>query len=272
MTRNKLKQITAAAMVLTMAAGMCACGKVNTLAEIKKRGKLYVAVEDNCFPNAYRDEAGEYAGIDVDIITEVAEDLGLPLEFVDDPNKDAVKLLRENRADIAISGLPIDEAKKKEFLCSMPYDSAAMFAVSKRGLSFATLGTLSGQKVGYTGEFSSNFAAAVGRLTTKNNKPTKYDAIDNVATDIAAGTIDVFLCYEHQAIELARNNLNLQAETITNLPKENYVMMMFKTARQLQEKVNAVISDMTSSGGIDALRIKYADETLYEKYAATAQN
>jgi ABC-type amino acid transport substrate-binding protein len=245
------------------------CGKTNSFKEINKRGKILVAVEDNCYPNVFKNPSSseeEYIGIDIEIINEVAKKLNLTVEFIEEENKSAASIVGTKRADIAVSGIPIDESVKINYLCSIPYDSSCIFSVTKRGISYPTVGSLKGKKVASTNEFAETFRKIVSSTVDISNKDAKkaeeYDKIDDVAENLLNNKIDVFLCYEHHALELIKNK-ELQAETVSNAPKEKYVFLMHKTNKDLQSLVNETITDMIKDGSLDEIRTKYMDEDLY---------
>ena len=253
------------------------CGKINTLKEIKKRGSLLVAIEDNCFPNVFKNPDSEnqndYIGLDIDIIKRVADNLSLKIKFVEQNGKSATKLLEENKADIAVSGIPIDESVKAKFLCSTPYDSAAMYVVTKRGVSYPTIGSMTGKNVGVTTEFTSNFFKKAGETLggDKNKKLFEYKDIESVRDAIIKDEIDAFLCYEHHALEL-RKNEDLKADNVGNVPKEQYVFLVFKTNNELNSRINDAIMQMQESEELSELKSKYSDEELYKATLSDASN
>ena len=69
-----LKKFAAMAMVAVMAVGMTACGGGDDAADTK----TYVIATDTTFaPFEFQNDAGEYVGVDMDLLAAIAEDQGL---------------------------------------------------------------------------------------------------------------------------------------------------------------------------------------------------
>ena len=70
--------------VLTLI-GLAACGGGNAddlISEIEERGTIRVSTDANYAPQSYLDEGGNFVGFDIDVATEIAERLGVEVEFV----------------------------------------------------------------------------------------------------------------------------------------------------------------------------------------------
>ena len=70
------KKLTAMAMVAVMALGVTACGGSEPAAEDDT--KTYIIATDTTFaPFEFQNEAGEYVGIDIELLAAIAEDQGI---------------------------------------------------------------------------------------------------------------------------------------------------------------------------------------------------
>jgi polar amino acid transport system substrate-binding protein len=72
-------------------------------------------------PHSYVNEAGEYAGMDVDLARKVAEKMGRPLVVEGVEFSDIIPRLKAGTADFAISTITITEARRRDVDFSIPY-------------------------------------------------------------------------------------------------------------------------------------------------------
>lgn len=82
--------------------------KLKTVTE----GKLTVATNAEFAPFEYYDENGELAGVDIEIVEYIADELGLELEFKNMPYDDVVYSVYNGEADLAISAITPHETNR----------------------------------------------------------------------------------------------------------------------------------------------------------------
>lgn len=93
------------------------------MAEIKASGKLIVAIPDQRNPPFFFEEQGELKGLDIDLAKSIAEALGVQVAFNRDGKSfnDAVKLVAEDKADMAAAKISRTLARSQIVLFSNPY-------------------------------------------------------------------------------------------------------------------------------------------------------
>ena len=100
------KKLTAMAMVAVMALGVTACGGSEPAAEDDT--KTYIIATDTTFaPFEFQNEAGEYVGIDIELLAAIAEDQGFEYELQTLGFDAAVQALEAGQADGVIAGMSI---------------------------------------------------------------------------------------------------------------------------------------------------------------------
>jgi len=77
------------------------------LEEIQNRGILRVGYKEDRLPFSFFNRRGDLVGFDIDIAHRLARELGVSLEFIPVEYETMAQLLRENRIDIIMSGIPI---------------------------------------------------------------------------------------------------------------------------------------------------------------------
>ena len=107
---------------------------VDTLAEIKKRGKLRVGVS-LIVPWAMHDKDGNLIGFEIDVAKKIARDLGVEVEFYPDEFRYLIPDLLDNRFDVIISNLSISTNRAMQVNFSAPYNSTDLTLIANRKLA-----------------------------------------------------------------------------------------------------------------------------------------
>ena len=92
------------------------------LSRIKLRGFLRVGYFRDDLPYSFHNSDGKLVGFDIEIMNQLAGDLGVAVEFVRIFRKQAAPLLASGYLDIT-TGIPVIPDNMKEFSLSMPYSS-----------------------------------------------------------------------------------------------------------------------------------------------------
>ena len=114
-----LSVVVAAAAVLT---GCASKNSANgrTVEQIKKSGKVVIAVFSDKKPFGYVDENGLYRGYDVYFGDRIAKDLGVKVEYVPVEAASRVEVLATGKVDIVLANFTRtpERAEKVDFVCS----------------------------------------------------------------------------------------------------------------------------------------------------------
>lgn len=151
MKNLKVKKIVAAALALTLALGMTACGSSNgsgkttdtaskeksgkevyrTLDEIKKDGTINIGVFSDKNPFGYVDENGEYQGYDVYFANRLAKDLGVKVNFVSTEAANRIEYLQTGKVDVILANFTVTDERVEEVDFALPYMNVALGVVSR---------------------------------------------------------------------------------------------------------------------------------------------
>ncbi len=99
-------------------------GRTADLEEISQRGYLIVAVKDNLRPLGFRDNQGQWQGLEIDIAKRLAiELLGKPeaIKLQAVANTDRLKVVLNNQVDMTIAGVTRTESRSRLVSFSHPY-------------------------------------------------------------------------------------------------------------------------------------------------------
>ena len=141
------KKLTAMAMVAVMALGVTACGGSEEPAA-DDAAKTYIIATDTTFaPFEFQNEAGEYVGIDIELLVAIAEDQGFEYELQTLGFDAAVQALEAGQADGVIAGMSITEARAEKFDFSTPYfDSGVVMGIAADNEEVKSYEDLAGKK------------------------------------------------------------------------------------------------------------------------------
>jgi polar amino acid transport system substrate-binding protein len=160
----------------------------DTLDDIKKAGKIRIAIDLAIPPFGMTDDKMQPAGSDVDLARLLANDLGVQLEIVTTTGPSRIPMLQTNKADIVVSTLSITPDRAKVIDFSLPYADHPSVVAGMKSATIKELSDLDGKKV------------AVVRGTTQDSDLTqkakgaqlvRYEDDATMALAFASGQVDI---------------------------------------------------------------------------------
>lgn len=91
------------------------------LAQIKERRSIIVAMEGTWAPWTYHDEDDNLVGYDVEVAQNIAEKLGVEVEFIEGAWDGLLAGLDAGRYDIMVNGVGVTEERAEKYNFSTPY-------------------------------------------------------------------------------------------------------------------------------------------------------
>ncbi|MEY8120240.1 substrate-binding periplasmic protein [Falsihalocynthiibacter sp. BN13B15] len=212
-------------------------------------------------PWEFKNEAGEFEGFEVDIVTEIASRLDADLEISGLDFRALFVATASRRVDAVISSLTITEERLEAQSFTQPYFSGALGFGTKKDAGIASLDDLAGKKIGsiatsFPEGWLKEREAELGYASYGS-----YDSTANMLTDLRNGRIDaavndiVSLRYAFTQPQLS--NLEIAIEVATG---DKFAIMMPKDSEKL-EAFNDALSAMKTDGTM---------ATIYEKWFGVA--
>lgn len=99
---------------------------VPTLDRINRRGFLRVGYTSDSLPYAFRNEAGEVIGFDIDLMTVLAREMDVSLELVRTDRGDLARLLNDGYLDTVVGGIALTTERLERVWFSTPYLDATL--------------------------------------------------------------------------------------------------------------------------------------------------
>ena len=250
-----------AVSALVVAAG--ACGQSTTSStspdggpDLIKEGTLTVCTHLDYAP--FQSKQGtEIVGFDVDVVDQIAKDLGVKQEITDTSFEgiESGESLETRQCDLAAAAMSITDVRKTKLDFSESYFSAKQALLTKKGAGINTLADLKGKKLGVqlatTGEdfAESNKAANGYEVVQFEDLPLEVTAVQTGQIEGAINDNSVLFDYikNHSDVEIT-------AEFDTG---DNYGLGVRKGNKALLDKVNATLAKIRSNGEYDKIYEKW---------------
>lgn len=239
--------------------------------EIKEDGTLKVATSGTYFPNSYHDgDTNELTGFEVEIIREIANRLGLEVEFTEMGVDGMLTSLNSEQIDIAALGIDRDgeNADKYNYTIPYKYSFGSMVVRETDNSGIETLEDLKGKK-------------AAGAATTSYMKVAEhfgaelvvYDNAtnDQYLWDVANGRTDTVLndyYGQTMALEaLPEIPVKILEDVFYNPSETNYAIK--KGNDELTDQINAQLEAMHEDGTLSEISKEFyngEDVTVEKDY------
>lgn len=278
---RSFKALIAAGAALVMTASMAACGpsagtpseakssdtgtsssssaKARSLDEIKKSGKIKIAVFSDKAPFGYVDKDGKYQGYDVYFAERLAKDLGVKPEYTSVDPAARVDVLTSNKVDLVLANFTVTDERKEKVDFAKPYMKVALGVVSPESARITDVSQLDGKTLiiakGTTAEtwFEKN---------APNVKLQKYDQYADAYNALLDGRGDAFSTDNTEVLAWAKSNKGFKVG-ITRLGDDDTIApAVQKGNKELLDFVNDEIVKL----GKDDFFHKDYQETLAPVY------
>lgn len=191
------KKFAAMTLALTMAFSFAACGGSEEAPadDAAVEGKTYIIATDTTFaPFEFQNEAGEYVGIDMELLAAIAEDQGFQYELQYLGFDAAVQALESGQADGVIAGMSITEERQQKFDFSEAYfDSGVVMGIAADNEEIKSYEDLAGKKVAVKrGTEGMDFAESI--KDQYGFETVVFDTSDAMCMDVKVG--NSVACFE----------------------------------------------------------------------------
>lgn len=204
------KKFAAMTLAMTMAFSFAACGGSEEAPadDTAADGKTYIIATDTTFaPFEFQNEAGDYVGIDMDLLAAIAEDQGFEYELQYLGFDAAVQALESGQADGVIAGMSITEKRQQKFDFSDAYfDSGVVMSIAADNEDIKSYEDLAGKKVAVKrGTEGMDFAESV--KDQYGFETVVFDTSDAMCMDVKVGnSVACFEDYPVMGYGIAQGN------------------------------------------------------------------
>ena len=278
---KSFKALIAAGAALVMAASMAACGpsagtpseakssdtgtsssanaKARSLDEIKKSGKIKIAVFSDKAPFGYVDKDGKYQGYDVYFAEQLAKDLGVEPEYTSVDPAARVDVLTSNKVDLVLANFTVTDERKEKVDFAKPYMKVALGVVSPENAEITDVSQLKGKTLIIA---KGTTAESYFEKNEPDVKLQKYDQYADAYNALLDGRGDAFSTDNTEVLAWAKTNKGFKVG-ITKLGDEDTIApAVQKGNKELLDCVNDEIVKL----GKDNFFHKDYQETLEPVY------
>lgn len=210
-------------------------------------------------PFEYVGDTGEVEGIDVDIISEIAKDLGMTITIESMDFDALVPSLVSGKLDVAIAGMTITEDRLQSVLFSDPYFNATQVVILPEGSTIATQDDLKGKKIGVQMGTTGDLMISEPKYEVASVE--RYNKGMDAALDLVNGRLDAVVIdtLPAQQFAAALQGLTVRDDILTEAEVEAYGIAVPMGQEELVAKINASIARMKEDGTFDAILLKYVE-------------
>lgn len=237
----------------------------DTLADIQKRGILRIAVPQDFAPFGSVTPDLKLQGLDIDVATLVARNMGLKLELIPVTSANRIAYLQTHKADLAISTLGKNAEREKVIAFSQPYSPYNNSVFGPAGIKVSGPADLAGKTVGVargTFQDSQLTETAPASATIK-----RYEDNNGMISAYLAGQVQLVGTGDFVAVALA-------GKAAGNKPQMKYIIQesacyvgLLKDEPALMAKVNAALTQAKKSNELNGIVQKWLNVPLPEKLA-----
>lgn len=231
-------------------------GKDETWERIQSEGLTRIAMDASYPPFEYIDEGGNLVGYDVDLARELAQRFGVDVEFVIISFDGLYDALRVERVDLILSALPFDLRLTEDVVYSHSYFNAGqMLVVREAEDGIAGVDDLGGKRVGV--EWGSMGDVEARQLLRRMEfELFPYAAPQEALTALKEGEVDAAITDAVSTYQFSRDEggVKIVGPPVTDDP---YVIATRLSSFVLQERLNEAILDLSASGFLDGLRMRW---------------
>ena len=272
--KKLLAIVLAAAMLCAAMLTMLSCDSDSTKTEettaADTKTTLIMATNANFPPYEYKEGNG-YAGIDVEIATEIAKKLGMTLEIKDVEFGSIVAGVQTGKYDIGMAGMTVNDERKQQVNFSDSYAKGIQVVIVKEGSEYKSVddffvldaeGNHTAVKEGVLVGVQQNTTGDIYCSDTLENfgfgedKVKRYSNGADAVAALASGKLSAVVIDDQPAKEFVKANEGL---TILegSYADEDYAIAVGKENSELLEKINKALKELTDDGTSAKIVAKY---------------
>jgi polar amino acid transport system substrate-binding protein len=258
-----LKKIMAsmAFAIATVLAGI-SLAHADALDDIKKAGKIRIAIDLGVPPYGMTDDKMQPTGLDVEVARLLAKDWGLEFEHVPTTGASRIPALQTSKADLVISSLSYTAERAKVIDFSLGYAVLRTVIAAPKSVALKSMADLDGKTVATVRGTTHDT-----QLTKEGPKGMKLVRYEDDATEAQAflsGQADIFSTAEMLVPQIDKKNPARQVELKFVLDNFKLAIGVKKDEKRLLDEVNAWVAANIKNGKLNELNKKYFGSDLPE--------
>ena len=257
-----MKKMISLLMVLLLAAAAipALAEEADTLAKIREKGTLTIAMEGAWQPWTYHDESGALTGFDVEVGALVAEGLGVTPEYKETAWDGILAGVDSGRFDIACNGVGYTETRAEAYNFSTPYVYTEMvLVVATDNEDIRSMDDLKGKKTAN----SPNSTYAM-RSEAAGAEVVYVDTLGETMEMLQQGRVDATLNAKDSVDAYLAEHPEAKIKIVLSVAGEPVAIPMQKGAQTetLKAEIDRILEEARQNGKLAELSLKYFGRDL----------
>jgi polar amino acid transport system substrate-binding protein len=252
-TRHLPRRLLAGA-ALAVGCAFAVAAHADTLDDIKKAGKVRIAIDLAIPPFGMTDDKMQATGSDVDTARLLAKDLGVELEIVTTTGPTRIPMLLTNKADLVISTLSITPDRAKVIDFSLPYADHPSVVAALKSIQIGKMTDLDGKRVAVVRGTTQDTDLA---RDAKGAQLVRYEDDATMALAVASGQVDILATARSLLPAISKKNPARAVEPKITMQTFYLAVGVRKNAPRLKEWVNGWVKANLQNGKLGAIYKKY---------------
>ena len=248
--KTTAKFLSLALTALLLVGSLTACGDSGkSLEDIQEKGTITVATSPDFPPFEYLED-GEVVGIEIDILNQIAKELGVTLTVQEMDFDSVVPGVQAGKFDLGASGITATEKRKKNVDFTEPYFLASQAIVVTKDSTIDSKADLAEKKISVqTGTTAEDYCMENGY------EVLAFTANNDAAAALSSGKADAWVVDNEVALVLAeQNGFTVLDEAMTTEP---YAFAFPKGSDDLVAEVNNCLTKMLEDGSVAEIFAQY---------------
>lgn len=229
----------------------------STLDILLERGELIVGTEPEFPPFESIDERGEYVGFDMDMVRELARDLGVRLRIEPMAFDSLPTALATGKIDLIVSGMTATEERRKSRAFTEPYFRTGLCLLVNAKSGIEKPADVNGKRVvvklGTTGDINAS------RLF-EDIEITRLDTEGACALEVVQGRADAFLYDQLSILRHHKRNPQTTRALLEPLTREPYAMACRLGDNKFLDRLDRFLETIRGDGRYDRIYEKHFAE------------
>ncbi len=205
------------------------------------------------FPPYEYKEGEAFKGIDVDIASAIAKELGTTLEVVDMEFDSIIASVQQGEVNFGMAGMTVTDERKAEVDFTASYATGVQVVIVPEDSEIKSLDDLEGKKIGTQ-------LGTTGDMYSKDDygeeNVTSYGKGADAVIALKGGDVDAVIIDNEPAKAFVAENEGLVILD-TEYAVEDYAIAVAKDNAALLSDLNKALEKLTADGTIDAIIAEY---------------
>ena len=220
-----------------------------------RAAELIVGANVGNVPWEFQDEAGKFAGFEVELVQKAAEGMGATVKFENIPFNGLFPAVQSGRVNAAISSITITPTRLQSLSFTQPYyDSDQSLAVTAAS-GLTTLTAMKGKVIGVDTASTGDQWATANQAKYGFTDIKRYEGLAPAMLDLQAGRIDGYVS-DIPAVQYYIRDKPL-FRVAERIPTGERYGVMFAKGSPMAAAFDAELTKMKGSGFLAALHQKW---------------